>query len=253
MKKFITKFDTTAELTTFSATTDFGKPHVSLTEDDSKVHYFGDDLYNEPEYVDLGLPSGLKWATCNLGASSSEQTGKYYAWGDTTGYTTEQIQNNDFSASEYNPDNNESLPPYNFTGDLDAKYDAATVEHGSNWRMPTKANYEELLNSNNTTLEWVTSYNGVPGHIIKSKTNSNTIFLPAAGCATRSPLGSSLAYMGDTDMYLTSTSEEYNKMFTLNMYYYDGDETQSAGNYFYFEGNYERGDFGYPIRPVYVG
>ena len=226
---------------------------MSLTEDDSKVHYFEYDPYNGYQYVDLGLPSGTKWATMNVGASSSEQTGKYYAWGDTTGYTTEQIQNNDFSASEYNPDNNESLPPYDFTGDLDAKYDAATVERGINWRMPTKANYEELLDSNNTTLEWITSYNGVPGHIIKSKTNSNTIFLPAAGCATRSSLGSSLAYMGDTDMYLTSTSEEYNKMFTLNIYYYYGDETQSAGNYFYFEGNYERGDFGYPIRPVYVG
>ena len=248
MKKFITKFDTTAELTTFSATTDFGRPHVSLTEDDSKVHYFG-DAYNEPEYVDLGLPSGLKWATCNLGASSSEQPGKYYAWGDTTGYTTEQIQNGDFSASEYNPNNNESLPPYDFTGDLDAKYDAATVERGSNWRMPTKANYEELLDSNNTTLEWVTSYNGIPGHIIKSKTNSNTIFLPAAGCAT----GSSLAYMGDTDMYLTSTSKEYNKMFTLWLYYSYDEATQSGYNDFYFEGNYKRGDFGYPIRPVYVG
>ena len=82
MKKFITKFDTTAELTTFSATTDFGRPHVSLTEDDSKVHYFG-DAYNEPEYVDLGL--SVKWATCNLGASSPEQLGKYYAWGETTG------------------------------------------------------------------------------------------------------------------------------------------------------------------------
>ena len=59
MKKFITKFDTTAELTTFSATTDFGRPHVSLTEDDSKVHYFGDIIYNYLEYVGLGLPSGL--------------------------------------------------------------------------------------------------------------------------------------------------------------------------------------------------
>ena len=225
-------------------------PNASLLNEDNSIHHEMDSQQDSlPEYVNLGLPSGLKWATCNLGASSFEQTGKYYAWGDTTGYTTEQIQNNDFSASEYNPDNNESLPPYDFTGDLDAKYDAASVERGSNWRMPTKANYEELLDSNNTTLEWVTSYYGVPGHIIKSKTNSNTIFLPAAGCAT----GSSLAYMGDTDMYLTSTSEKYNKMFTLWLYYSYDEETQSGHNDFYFEGNYERGDFGYPIRPVYVG
>ena len=74
MTKFITKFNTTAELATFSAATDFGKPHVSLTKDDSKVHYFGDP-YNKHDFVDLGLPSGLKWATCNIGASSPEQAG----------------------------------------------------------------------------------------------------------------------------------------------------------------------------------
>ena len=68
MAKFITKFDTTAKLAAFSATTDFGIPHVSLTKDDSKVHYF-EDPYNGHEYVDLGLPSGTKWATMNVGAS----------------------------------------------------------------------------------------------------------------------------------------------------------------------------------------
>ena len=252
--KNLNVFQTVSDYNSAKTSGQLDLPNASLVNEDNSIHYEMDSQQDSlPEYVDLGLPSGLKWATCNLGASSFEQTGKYYSWGETTGYTTEQIENGDFGASEYNPNNNESLPPYDFTGDLDAKYDAATADRGGNWRIPTKANYEELLDSNNTTLEWFTSYNGVPGHIIKSKTNSNTIFLPAAGCAIRSSLGSSLAYMGDTDMYLTSTSEEYNKMFTLSMYYYYGDEIQSAGNYFYFEDMYERGNFGYPIRPVYVG
>ena len=80
MEKFITNFDTTAELAAFSATTDFGRPHVPLTEDDSKVHYF-EDTYNGHQYVDLGLPSGTKWATMNVGASSETDYGNYYQYG----------------------------------------------------------------------------------------------------------------------------------------------------------------------------
>ena len=75
MAKFITKFDTTAELATFSATTDFGRPHVSLTEDDSKVHYF-EDPYKGHKYVEIG---GLKWATMNIGASQPSDYGLYFA------------------------------------------------------------------------------------------------------------------------------------------------------------------------------
>ena len=235
MKKFITKFDTTAELTTFSATTDFGRPHVSLTEDDSKVHYFG-DAYNEPEYVDLGLPSGLKWATCNLGASSSEQPGKYYAWGETTGYTGEQIENEErtFISDEY--DNNESKPASDFIGTLGAEYDAATKELGSNWRIPTKDDYQELLD--NTTQEWVTNYNGIDGNIFTSTKNSNTIFFPAAGFASFG-----LAYMGYNGMYSTSVSTNHDVRTELDMY--------NNGNIEFDEGC-ER-YIGAPIRPVYVG
>ena len=72
MAKFITKFDTTAELATFSATTNFGRPHVSLTKDDSKVHYFENNSHNGHEYVEIG---GLKWATMNIGASQPSEYG----------------------------------------------------------------------------------------------------------------------------------------------------------------------------------
>ena len=234
MKKFITKFDTTAELTTFSATTDFGRPHVSLTEDDSKVHYFGDPTHNEPEYVDLGL--SVKWATCNLGASSSEQPGKYYAWGETTGYTGEQIENKErtFISDEY--DNNKSKPASDFIGTLGAEYDAATKELGSNWRIPTKDDYQELLD--NTTQEWVTNYNGIDGNIFTSTKNSNTIFFPAAGFASFG-----LGYMGYNGMYSTSVSTNHDARTELDMY--------NNGN-IEFDDGCER-YIGAPIRPVYVG
>ena len=87
MAKFITKFNTTSDFATFSATTDFGRPHVSLIKDDSKVHYF-EDPYKGHEYVEIG---GLKWATMNIGASQPSDCGLYFAWGDTQGYTAEQV------------------------------------------------------------------------------------------------------------------------------------------------------------------
>ena len=234
MKKFITKFDTTAELTTFSATTDFGKPHVSLTEDDSKVHYFGDP-YNEPEYVDLGL--SVKWATCNLGASSSEQPGKYYAWGETTGYTGEQIENKEreFTDTEYT--NNKSKPASDFIGTLGAEYDAATKELGSNWRIPTADEYQELLDR--TTHEWVENYkgSGINGGTFTSW-NGAVLFLPATGFAS-----GGLSYMGSHGMYSTSVSTNHDVRTVLDMDYRNNMEiSNECGRC-----------LGTSIRPVYVG
>ena len=82
MTKFITKFNTAAKFATFSATTNFGRPHVSLIKDDSKVHYFEDNSHNGHEYVDLGLKSGTKWATMNVGASKPSDCGNYYQYGN---------------------------------------------------------------------------------------------------------------------------------------------------------------------------
>lgn len=234
MKKFITKFGTTAELTTFSATTDFGKPHVSLTEDDSKVHYIGDP-YNEPEYVDLGL--SVKWATCNLGASSPEQSGKYYAWGETTGYTTEQIESSvrTFTSDEYA--NNESKPASGFIGTLDAEYDAATKEFGSNWRMPTADEYQELLDR--TTHEWVENYkgSGINGGTFTAW-NGAVLFLPATGFVS-----GGISYMGSHGMYSTSVSANHDIRTVLDM--------DDRGN---MEISNECGRcLGTSIRPVYVG
>ena len=116
------------------------------------------------EYVDLGL--SVKWATCNVGATTPEGYGNYYAWGETSTKSS-------YSSSNYTYTSNPSTLP------LTA--DAARVNWGGNWRMPTKAEQDELRSSSNCTWTWTTQ-NGVRGYIVTSKINGNSIFLPAAGC-----------------------------------------------------------------------
>ena len=123
------------------------------------------DIADGHEWVDLGLPSGLKWATCNVGADSPEDYGDYFAWGETT-------TKSDYTSSNYNYSSNPTTLP------LDR--DAAYTNWGTSWRMPTKAEIEELCNTSYTTWTWTTQ-NGVSGCRVTSKVNGNSIFLPAAG------------------------------------------------------------------------
>lgn len=162
MGKFITKFKTEVA---FSAATDsLAKPHVSLTADDRIVHYLM-GLYNGHAYVDLGLPSGTKWATMNVGATSETDYGNHYQYGKGAAQYAATSGDSDYSGTE-NP--------------LAASADtAAQVWHGS-WHMPTKAQMEEL--TANTTYQWVTNYkgSGVNGGTFTA-TNGAVLFLPAAG------------------------------------------------------------------------
>ncbi len=135
--------------------------------------------------VDLGLPSGLYWASCNLGATTPEDYGGYYAWGETTTKA-------DYSSATYKYANGaeNKLTKYctdasygnnGFTDDkttLDPADDAAYVNWGEEWRMPTDAEWTELRTQ--CTWTWTTQ-NGVNGYQVASQTNSNSIFLPAAG------------------------------------------------------------------------
>ena len=135
------------------------------------------------EYVDLCLPSGTLWATCNLGANSPEEYGDYYAWGETEPKTTFTVGtykycNGDFySLTKYCND-----PSYGYNGFTDnlavllAEDDAATLNLGDNWCMPTKEQWLELFENTDTT--WTTQ-NGVFGLLLTSSCNS--LFLPAAG------------------------------------------------------------------------
>ena len=129
-------------------------------------------------FVDLGLPSRTLWAKCNIGASTPNDYGDYFAWGDTNGYKSGK---HNFSWFTYKWGSESSLTKYNFNDnktELDLEDDAAYVNWGPKWRMPSKDQFEELINSSYTTTEW-TTLNGVKGRKITSKKNGNSIFLPA--------------------------------------------------------------------------
>ena len=121
---------------------------------------------NGHKYVDLGLPSGTKWATCNIGADSPEEYGDYYSWGETR---TKKFFYVD-TYKLYYKKVNESISG-------NRSYDVARKKWGENWRIPTKSNFEEL--DSLCIWNWTTR-NGVAGYDIKA-TNGNSIFLPAGG------------------------------------------------------------------------
>lgn len=135
-------------------------------------------------YVDLGLPSGLLWAKCNLGANSPEQYGDYYAWGEITTKNTYNWSTYRYCNGSWNTMTKYCKDSYygnnGFTDNLttlQAMDDAATQKLGSGARMPTADEWRELVN--NTTAEWMQMY-GVYGLRFTSS-NGNSIFLPAAG------------------------------------------------------------------------
>ena len=116
-------------------------------------------------YVDLGLPSGLKWATCNVGASSPEDYGDYYAWGELS--TKEEYTESNCSTYKEHIGNISGNP----------QYDVARKKWGGSWRMPTRAEFKELID--NCTWEWTTK-GGHNGYKVTGP-SGNSIFLPAAG------------------------------------------------------------------------
>ncbi len=143
---------------------------------------------NGHEYVDLGLPSGTLWATCNVGANIPSGTGYYYAWGETT------------PKSEYTSDN------YTYTEispTLPASADAATINWGNGWRMPTQEEMEELKNSCIAT--W-TTMNDVKGCLFTGP-SGYSIFLPASGNGT------------NTEMYPEGPYGDYWSSTVLSNYY----------------------------------
>ena len=127
------------------------------------------------EHVDLGLPSGTLWATCNVGATSPEQAGLYFAWSETVGYTAEQVKSGECSFDDdlYNT--------IKISGNLTLEQDAAHSYMGGEWRMPTDDDWQELFEYCDDT--WTENYNGtgVAGCIFTSKVNGNSVFFPAAG------------------------------------------------------------------------
>ncbi len=139
---------------------------------------------DDHEWVDLGLPSGTLWATCNVGASAPEEFGDYFAWGETT-----PRDFYDWSAYNWSAGSSTTMTKYctsssygyeGFTDgktELDLEDDAAYVNWGKKWRMPTYEQHTEL----HTQCTWTwTTQNGVKGYLVTGP-NGNTMFMPAAG------------------------------------------------------------------------
>ena len=211
--------------------------------------------YAIPEKIDLCLPSGLKWASFNLGASKPEEYGDYYAWGETEPYyssmdplTWKEGKESGYIWSSYKWCNGsyttmtKYCTEYNygyngFTDDktvLDPEDDAAYVNLGGSWRMPTDAEWTELREK--CTWTWTTQ-NGVSGRLVTGS-NGNSIFLPAAGhwdVASR--------YYADSSGYYWSSSLGSGLPIFAWDVYFSSD---------YVGGDYYGRYFGFSVRPVYV-
>ena len=215
-----------------AAAVDFIKTMEKMEVDDSNPNI---PQTGNHEYVDLGL--SVKWATCNVGATKPEEYGDYFAWGE-----TQPKSNYDWSTYKYCNGSYKTLTKYNNSSSygtvdnkttLDLSDDAARANWGGSWRMPTRAEQDELRN--NCTWTWTTQ-NGVNGYKVTSKSNGNSIFLPAAGYRN----DSSLNYAGSYG-YCWSSS-------------LDTDYPSSAWDVSFYSGSVRRDSngrgCGFSVRPV---
>ena len=182
--KYIRKFENHSQYQTYTAdTSNFILPNVSLCVQENEVHYNPYvDPYNGHEYVDLGLPSGTKWATMNVGASSETDYGNYYQYGKGAAQYAATSGDSDYSGTE---------------DPLDSSVDTAVQVWGGSWHMPTTAQMNEL--AANTTYKW-TTINGVSGGKFTA-TNGNYVFFPAAGAwynGSQRSVGNSGNYWGSS-------------------------------------------------------
>ena len=206
--------------------------------------------HNTGKYVDLGLPSGLKWAKCNLGASKPSDYGDYYAWGeiepktDYTGATYKWMQAGKQSLkyiTKYTTADGQTEGIWydtsgNFIGDnkttLEAADDAATAKLGSPWHIPTADEIKELIDK--CTWTWTTQ-DGVKGYKVKGP-NGNSIFLPAAGIRD----GSELDNAGKWGYYWSSSLNAAYSYYAHNLLFDSGKHDLNDNNRHY----------GFTVRPV---
>ena len=184
-------------------------------------------------YVDLGLPSGTLWAYTNVGTSSPEEYGDYFAWGETT---TKSTYN--WSTYKWCNGSSSTLTKYNTSSsygtvdnktELELSDDAAYVNWGSNWRMPSQEQFNELIYSGYTTSTW-TTLNGYYGQMITSKLNGNSVFLPAAGCR----YDGSLYAAGSCGYYWSRTLYTGSPGYAWGLYF--GSDYVNTRNYYRCDG-----------------
>lgn len=185
---------------------------------------------NGHEYIDLGLPSGLLWATCNVGSTTPEGYGDYFAWGETAPKDT-------YSWSTYNYYDGSSVTKYTSSDNLtilEASDDAATANWGAGWRMPTADEMRELQDY--CVVIWK-EQNGVNGRLFTGP-NGNSIFLPAAGYRYDSDLNDA----GSDGNYWSSSLSTGYPSYAWYLYFDSDDCSMDYGSRYY----------GQSVRPVCV-
>jgi hypothetical protein len=198
--KYLKAFETEAEYTAYKNGSYFVTPNVSYIRENGVIEYNKASLrYNT---VDLGLPSGILWVDRNVGASSPEEAGLYFQWGDTVGYTAEQAFNGEkiFDWTSYFDTTDNGATFIKYSNDkltaLETSDDAVIANMGSEYRMPTKDEVDELRDNCSITFidlqgneyrypegpnDPTIDTNNLKGIRFASKVNSNSIFIPASG------------------------------------------------------------------------
>ena len=213
--------------------TSYGNIHYrAYVKIDGVAHYGAvksvENKMHVGEAVDLGL--SVKWANCNVGAEKPEEYGDYFAWGETgpkSNYSWstyfDSVNGSSSNFTKYATDKKTQLDPEDDAAkktQLDPEDDAAHVNWGGDWRMPTRAEQDELR----TKCIWTwTTQNGVKGYKVSSKVNSNSIFLPAAGYRLGSSLGSA-GYGGDywsSSLGSSYSGEAYDLSFSSSDVYWN--------------------------------
>lgn len=220
--KYLTKFQNHTNYETFIASSDYITPNVSLCVQQNELHY--NPNIPQHDFVEIG---GIKWATMNVGANSITDTGLYFQWGDTQGYTAAQVGSGEgqkyFGWANYKYGNGTSSPgatgmtKYNATDGktvLDLSDDAARANMGGLWRMPTTAEFQALGAA--TTSAWTSDYegSGVAGLVLTDKTDSSKVlFFPAAGRC----LNGSVSRVGSDGVYWSSSVSSNNVQSTCRL------------------------------------
>ena len=162
------------------------KSLIEYINESNNIELISDGKERGFEYVDLGLPSGTMWATCNVGADKPEDGGLLFQFGRVDGYRYRD-KNSQFRTNDQNKQDtgNKFIPltqsgkVYKTNEILDLSDDAAHVNMGGKWRMPT---YEQLKELYDNTTHRVETINGVQCMGFTSKINNKRLFVPFAGC-----------------------------------------------------------------------
>ena len=211
---YIKEFEEYDDYVAYISSRDALFPNVSYCEDTPNEIYFNPyvDPFNGHDYVDLGLPSGTKWATMNVGATGVTGCGGYYQYGK--------------GAEPYSVTHSQAS--YDGVEDpLAASADTASVVMGGAWHMPTQEQVREL--TANTTSAWVTTYEGVAvtGAKFTSKTNGNVLFIPLCGYYLNGGL-----FDDEYSMFWTSTpngdANAYSVLFQKK-FWYVGEQSRNCG------------------------